>query len=76
MDTARSGWYFQGRAQAGEEIWSLPAVQVRLHASRTVESLIRVLNSNAGAYLTPKNKCEITQPAPDTKPDWLLDWML
>ena len=32
--------------------------------------------SNAGAFLTPRNKCEITQPAPDTRPDWLLDWML
>lgn len=32
--------------------------------------------SNAGAYLTTKNKCEITQPAPDVKPDWLLEWML
>ena len=32
--------------------------------------------SNAGAYLTPKNKCEITQPAPDVRPDWLLEWVL
>ena len=32
--------------------------------------------SNAGAYLTPQNKCEVTQPAPDTRPDWLLDWVL
>ncbi|KAL9579090.1 MAG: hypothetical protein Q9212_005312 [Teloschistes hypoglaucus] len=32
--------------------------------------------SNAGAYLTARNKCEITQPAPDTRPDWLLDWVL
>ena len=32
--------------------------------------------SNAGAYLTPINKCEVTQPAPDTRPDWLLDWVL
>ena len=32
--------------------------------------------SNAGAYLTTKNKCEVTQPAPDTRPDWLLDWVL
>ncbi|KAL8985322.1 MAG: hypothetical protein Q9177_004467 [Variospora cf. flavescens] len=32
--------------------------------------------SNAGAYLTAKNKCEVTQPAPDTRPDWLLDWVL
>ncbi|KAI4167709.1 MAG: hypothetical protein LQ343_006989 [Gyalolechia ehrenbergii] len=32
--------------------------------------------SNSGANLTAKNKCEITQPAPDTRPDWLLDWML
>ena len=32
--------------------------------------------SNAGAYLTSKNKCEATQPAPDVKPDWLLDWYL
>ena len=32
--------------------------------------------SNAGAYLTAKNKCEVTQPAPDVRPDWLLDWVL
>lgn len=32
--------------------------------------------SNAGAYLSPTNKCEVTQPAPDTRPDWLLDWVL
>ena len=32
--------------------------------------------SNAGAYLTARNKCEITQPAPDVRPDWLLDWVL
>ena len=32
--------------------------------------------SNAGAYLTSKNKCEITRPAPDVRPDWLLDWWL
>lgn len=32
--------------------------------------------SNAGAYLTAKNKCEVTQLAPDTRPDWLLDWVL
>ncbi|KAL9017671.1 MAG: hypothetical protein Q9185_005005 [Variospora sp. 1 TL-2023] len=32
--------------------------------------------SNVGAYLTAKNKCEVTQPAPDTRPDWLLDWVL
>ena len=32
--------------------------------------------SNAGAYLTTKNKCEVTQPAPDVRPDWLLDWVL
>lgn len=32
--------------------------------------------SNAGAYLTCKNKCEVTQPAPDVRPDWLLDWVL
>lgn len=32
--------------------------------------------SNAGAYLTTRNKCEITQPAPDVRPDWLLDWVL
>ncbi|KAL9600002.1 MAG: hypothetical protein Q9219_003471 [cf. Caloplaca sp. 3 TL-2023] len=32
--------------------------------------------SNAGAYLTAENKCEVTQPAPDTRPDWLLDWVL
>lgn len=32
--------------------------------------------SNKGAFLTKGNKCEITQPAPDTRPDWLLDWVL
>ena len=32
--------------------------------------------SNVGAYLTPKNKVEVTQPAPDVRPDWLLDWVL
>ena len=32
--------------------------------------------SDAGAYLTKDNKCEITQPAPDVKPDWLLEWFL
>lgn len=32
--------------------------------------------SNAGAYLTATNKCEVTQPAPDVKPDWLLEWVL
>ena len=32
--------------------------------------------SNAGAYLTAKNKCEVTQPAPDVRPDWLLEWFL
>ena len=32
--------------------------------------------SNAGAYLTRSNKCEVIQPAPDTRPDWLLDWVL
>ena len=32
--------------------------------------------SNAGAYLAKTNKCEITQPAPDSRPDWMLDWSL
>ena len=32
--------------------------------------------SNLGAYLGEKNKCEITQPAPDSRPDWFLDWNL
>ena len=32
--------------------------------------------SDAGAYLTTKNKCEVTQPAPDVRPDWLLEWVL
>lgn len=32
--------------------------------------------STAGAYLTPNNKVEVTQPAPDVRPDWLLDWVL
>ena len=32
--------------------------------------------SNAGAYLTTRNKCEVTQPAPDVRPDWLIDWVL
>jgi hypothetical protein len=32
--------------------------------------------SNSGAYLSERNKCEITQPAPDSRPDWFLDWNL
>ena len=32
--------------------------------------------SNAGALLTKANKCEITRPAPDVRPDWMLDWYL
>lgn len=32
--------------------------------------------SNAGAFLTPKGKCEVTQPAPDVRSDWLIDWVL
>lgn len=32
--------------------------------------------SNSGAYLTKNNKCEITQPAPDVRPDFMLDWGL
>lgn len=32
--------------------------------------------SNAGAFLADNNKVEVTQPAPDTRPDWLLDWVL
>lgn len=32
--------------------------------------------SNAGAFLSPKGKCEVTQPAPDVRSDWLLDWVL
>jgi hypothetical protein len=32
--------------------------------------------SNSGAYLSKGNKCEITQPAPDARPDWFLDWSL
>ena len=32
--------------------------------------------SNAGAYLTRRGKCEIVQPAPDVRADWLLDWAL
>ncbi|KAL8713137.1 MAG: hypothetical protein Q9220_002658 [cf. Caloplaca sp. 1 TL-2023] len=32
--------------------------------------------SDEGAYLTAGNKVEVTQPAPDTRPDWLLDWVL
>ncbi|KAK4969034.1 hypothetical protein LTR42_009313 [Elasticomyces elasticus] len=32
--------------------------------------------STAGAYLTGKGKCEVTQPAPDVRSDWLLDWVL
>ena len=32
--------------------------------------------SNTGAYLTARNKVEVTQPAPDVRPDWLLEWML
>jgi hypothetical protein len=32
--------------------------------------------SNEGAFLTAKNHCEVVQPAPDVRPDWLLDWVL
>lgn len=32
--------------------------------------------SNSGAFLTAKNHCEVVQPAPDVKPDWLLEWLL
>ena len=32
--------------------------------------------SNAGAYLTRTGKCEVVQPAPDVRADWLLDWVL
>ena len=32
--------------------------------------------SNAGAFLTAKNHCEVVQPAPDVRSDWLLDWVL
>lgn len=32
--------------------------------------------SNEGAYLTKKNKVEVMRPAPDTKEDWLLEWVL
>ena len=32
--------------------------------------------SNAGAFLTKSGKCEVTQPAPDVRADWLLEWML
>ncbi|KAL8951485.1 MAG: hypothetical protein Q9222_002539 [Ikaeria aurantiellina] len=32
--------------------------------------------SDEGAFLTASNKVEVTQPAPDTRPDWLLDWVL
>ena len=32
--------------------------------------------SNTGAYLTANNKVEVTQPAPDVRPDWLLEWVL
>ena len=32
--------------------------------------------SNAGAFLTAKGKVEVTQLAPDTRSDWLLDWRL
>lgn len=32
--------------------------------------------SNAGAYLTRNGKVQIVQPAPDVRPDWLMDWVL
>lgn len=32
--------------------------------------------SNTGAYLNVRNKCEVTQLAPDVRPDWLLEWVL
>lgn len=36
----------------------------------------RLEYSTAGAFLASNNKCEITQPAPDVRPDWLLEWGL
>lgn len=48
-----------------------------VHAIEQANKYGRYLQySNVGAYLTIKNKCEITQPAPDVRPDWLLDWVL
>jgi len=32
--------------------------------------------STTGAYLAKNNRCEVTQPAPDVRPDWLLEWGL
>ena len=32
--------------------------------------------SNDGAYLTKTGKCEVVQPAPDVRADWLLEWVL
>lgn len=32
--------------------------------------------SNAGAFLSAKNKCEVVRPAPDVREDWLLEWVL
>jgi hypothetical protein len=32
--------------------------------------------SNSGAFLTARNHCEVVQPAPDVRSDWLLDWVL
>jgi len=32
--------------------------------------------SNEGAFLTAAGKCEVVRPAPDVRPDWLLDWVL
>ena len=47
------------------------------HAIQQAKKYGRYLQySNGGAYLTTKNKCEITQLAPDVRPDWLLDWAL
>ncbi|KAK3648733.1 hypothetical protein LTR56_001006 [Elasticomyces elasticus] len=47
------------------------------HMVRSSEKYGRWLQySTAGAYLTEKGKCEVTQPAPDVRSDWLLDWVL
>lgn len=46
-------------------------------AVRQVEGYGKYLQySNAGAFLTKQGKCEVVQPAPDVRADWLLDWVL
>lgn len=61
-----------------------PVVWIPLDAAGCAEDSVRraakygpwLRYSTAGAFLTPRGKCEVTQPAPDVRSDWLLDWVL